>query len=98
MGTWHVPARSQRAIRARAPRPCRHRRQPDYRKHRPPMNHIKSRKHSTPPARRAATGLAGAASLATSIALALPMMAVAAEAADDAASAQLPRSEERRVG
>lgn len=53
------------------------------------MNHIKSRKHPIPPARRAATGLAGAASLATSIALALPMMAVAAEA-DDASSAQLP--------
>jgi catecholate siderophore receptor len=54
------------------------------------MNPIKSRKHPTPPARRAPSGLAGAASLATSIALALPMMAVAAEASDDASSAQLP--------
>ncbi|HEX7769419.1 MAG TPA: catecholate siderophore receptor Fiu [Dokdonella sp.] len=51
------------------------------------MNPIKSRKHSTPCPRRS---LAGAASLATGIALALPMLAAAAEAADEAASAQLP--------
>src|SRR5690606_29789719 len=56
---------------------------------RPPMTPIKSRKHPTPPSRRAAHGLAGAG-LATSIALALPMMAGAAESADDASSAQLP--------
>jgi catecholate siderophore receptor len=54
------------------------------------MNPIKSRKHSTPSTRRAVTGLAGAARLATGIALALPMLSAAAEAPDDASSAQLP--------